>query len=145
MNVDCMEVNIHSHLIGAGVFFALPWYLYRTEIPPRYAMADLEDKVVFFIYFVSVAICFCLSATSETPTAPQAAADMGRYHTVMCHSQKMDMLGAQLDFQGVILLMWSATIPLVFYGFYCQPVLKYGYWLLVIRPHCPLGNSYRLT
>jgi adiponectin receptor len=43
----------------------------------------------------------------------------------------MDMFGAQLDFQGVILLMWGATIPLIYYGFYCDIILKYCYWTLV--------------
>jgi adiponectin receptor len=53
------------------------------------------------------------------------------YHTVMCHSQQIDMFGAQLDFQGVILLMWGATVPLVYYDFYCNSALRNAYWTLV--------------
>lgn len=49
----------------------------------------------------------------------------------MNHSQKVDIFGAQLDFQGVILLMWGATIPLIYYGFYCNPTLQYRYWTLL--------------
>jgi hypothetical protein len=37
----------------------------------------------------------------------------------------------QLDFQGVILLMWSATVPLIYYGFYCDKTLQELYWSLV--------------
>jgi adiponectin receptor len=54
-----------------------------------------------------------------------------RYHTVMNHSQKMDAFGAQLDFQGVILLMWGATVPLLYYGFYCHLALQRAYSILV--------------
>ncbi|TGO18108.1 hypothetical protein BTUL_0012g00520 [Botrytis tulipae] len=110
-------INIWSHLIGAALFVALPVYLYKAEIPPRYAVATKEDIVVCGIYFLGVAICFCLSAL---------------YHTVMNHSQQMDTFGAQLDFQGVILLMWGATIPLVYYGFYCDTAIhRYSYWALL--------------
>ncbi|KAF7906232.1 hypothetical protein EAF00_000511 [Botryotinia globosa] len=110
-------INIWSHLIGAALFVALPVYLYKAEIPPRYAVATKEDIVVCGIYFSGVAICFCLSAL---------------YHTVMNHSHQMDTFGAQLDFQGVILLMWGATIPLVYYGFYCDTANhRYSYWALL--------------
>ena len=57
--------------------------------------------------------------------------DYCSYHTIMYHSQQIDMLGAQLDFQGVILLMWGATVPLVYYGFYCNSAMRNAYWILV--------------
>jgi len=51
---------------------------------------------------------------------------------MMNHSHECDMFGAQLDFQGVILLMWGATVPLVYYGFYCDlGLIRYGYWILL--------------
>ncbi|KAK0105192.1 hypothetical protein ONS95_004413 [Cadophora gregata] len=36
----------------------------------------------------------------------------------------------QLDFQGVILLMWGATVPLIYYGFHCDKTLQWVYWSL---------------
>jgi len=56
-------VNIYSHLVGSAVFIAIPVYLFKNEIPPRYAVASRADVVVCLTYFVGVAICFCLSAT----------------------------------------------------------------------------------
>ncbi|KAB8302619.1 hypothetical protein EYC80_005989 [Monilinia laxa] len=110
-------INIWSHLIGAALFVALPVCLYKAEIPPRYAVTTKEDIVVCGIYFVGVTTCFCLSAL---------------YHTIMNHSQQMDRFGAQLDFQGVIFLMWGATVPLVYYGFYCDSAThSYFYWALL--------------
>jgi len=55
-------VNIYSHLIGAALFVALPLYLFKAEISPRYLIASAEDVVVCSIYFMGVAICFSLSA-----------------------------------------------------------------------------------
>jgi hypothetical protein len=43
----------------------------------------------------------------------------------------MDKLGMQLDFQGVILLMWGATVPLIYYSFYCDKKFQWLYWSLV--------------
>jgi len=58
----------------------------------------------------------------------------------MNHSHEWDMFGAQLDFQGVILLMWGAAVSLVYYGFYCDlSLIRYGYWILV---HFPLNTTY---
>ena len=51
----------------------------------------------------------------------------------MNHSPRLEKLGMQLDFQGVILLMWGATVPLIYYGFYCDKNLQWIYWSLV-RP-----------
>ncbi|KUJ22473.1 HlyIII-domain-containing protein [Mollisia scopiformis] len=110
------SVNIYSHLIGAAIFFILPAYLFRKEIPLRYAVATAADIIVFSAYFFGGAICFCLSAT---------------YHTLLSHSKSVERFGAQLDFQGVILLMWSATIPLLFYGFHCDVDLRNAYWTLL--------------
>jgi hypothetical protein len=53
------------------------------------------------------------------------------------------MLGAQLDFQGVILLMWGASVPTVFYSTPCDAELRRGYWKLVSLLH--LLGGRRLT
>jgi len=39
--------------------------------------------------------------------------------------------GNQLDYLGVVILMWGSTIPSVYYGFYCDPSLQKLYWLVV--------------
>ncbi|KAH8814042.1 hemolysin-III channel protein-like protein Izh2 [Hyaloscypha sp. PMI_1271] len=120
-------VNIYTHLLGAAIFLALPFFIFKKEIPARYVIATQADVVVCSTYFLGVAICFCLSAT---------------YHTVMNHSQKMDAFGAQLDFQGVILLMWGATVPLLYYGFYCDFTLQrtYSTLLSVLAVTCSMST-----
>ncbi|KAK3348975.1 hemolysin-III channel protein-like protein Izh2 [Lasiosphaeria hispida] len=108
-------VNIFSHIIGAILFLALPAYVFNVEIPPRYAIATPVDIVVCSVYFIGVGICFVFSAT---------------FHTFVCHSPDVFSLGLKLDFQGVILLMWGANIPLIYYGFICNPELQLIYWSL---------------
>ncbi|KAI9669491.1 MAG: hypothetical protein M1829_005080 [Trizodia sp. TS-e1964] len=54
-------VNIYSHLFGAVLFVALPFYTY-SRVYPRYSSAQLGDIIVFSTFFFGVAICFFLSA-----------------------------------------------------------------------------------
>lgn len=35
----------------------------------------------------------------------------------MSHSERFYLLGMKLDIQGVLVLMWSATVPLIYYSF----------------------------
>lgn len=55
----------------------------------------------------------------------------------MNHSYEYSRLGLELDYQGIILLMWGATVPLVYYGFNYNSKLRKLYWFLLsalLRP-----------
>ena len=60
-----------------------------------------------------------------------------RSHIISNHSQRVAAFGNQLDYLGVVLLMWGSTIPTVYYGFYCDPRLQKLYWTMV-GTHPPL-------
>lgn len=115
------SVNIYSHVFGALLFLALPGCVFNlvdfdlgiTALPRRYQVATPADLVVCTTYLVGVAVCFLLS--------------MG-FHTLMAHSEAVYLLGMKLDIQGVLVLMWGATIPLVYYIFPCHMGLRLGYW-----------------
>ncbi|CZT07732.1 related to membrane proteins, contain hemolysin III domain [Rhynchosporium graminicola] len=108
-------VNIYSHLFGGILFTILPFYVYST-VYPRYSNVQLADIVVFSTFFFGVAVCFFLSAS---------------FHTVANHSETVAALGNQLDYMGVVVLMWGSTIPSVYYGFYCDLELQKLYWSVV--------------
>ncbi|EUC31237.1 hypothetical protein COCCADRAFT_38652 [Bipolaris zeicola 26-R-13] len=108
-------VNIFSHIIGSIIFFTLPMPIYWS-LQPRYATATTADVVVFSTFFFGVAMCFALSAI---------------FHIFNNHSQSVHIFGNQLDYLGIVILMWSSTIPCVYYGFYCTPHLQKTYYTLV--------------
>lgn len=116
-------VNIYSHIIGALVFLSLPAYVFAISIPPRYRVATATDVLVCSTYFLGVAVCFTLSTI---------------FHTFMSHSQRLYLLGMKLDFQGVLALMWSATVPLIYYTFPCDGRLRlfYGGLFTVLASVC---------
>jgi predicted membrane channel-forming protein YqfA (hemolysin III family) len=120
-------VNIVSHLAGAALFFSLPFALYH-ELGSRYHTASVGDFAVFGLYLFGVAACFTLSVM---------------FHTLMSHSPQGFAIGIQLDFQGIIILMWSASAPMVYYSFYSEPTLQKTYWSLV--DVLPLSPRIELT
>ena len=105
-------INIYSHVIGAAIFLTAPIYAYRA-LYLRYPLATPADIFVFSTFFYGVSICFVLSAT---------------YHIISNHSPKVQKFGNQLDYLGIVILMWGSTIPSIYYGFYCDPRLQKIYW-----------------
>ncbi len=53
----------------------------------------------------------------------RSALTVASFHTFMSHSPEAYLLGMKLDFQGILLLMWSSTIPLAYYSFPCHQTL----------------------
>ena len=105
-------INIYSHVIGAAIFLIAPIYAYQA-LYLRYPLATPADIFVFSTFFYGVSICFVLSAT---------------YHIISNHSPKVQRFGNQLDYIGIVILMWGSTIPSIYYGFYCDPRLQEIYW-----------------
>ena len=54
------------------------------------------------------------------------------YHIITNHSPKIQKSGNQLDYLGIVILMWGSTIPSIYYGFYCDPKLQKAYWANVL-------------
>lgn len=55
----------------------------------------------------------------------------GSYHIISNHSPNVQKFGNQLDYLGIVFLMWGSTISTVYYGFFCDPALQKLYWLNV--------------
>ncbi|KAK6532650.1 hypothetical protein TWF281_006830 [Arthrobotrys megalospora] len=129
LSIHNETVNIWSHIIGSVLFVTIPLYVFTTEIPPRYKIATTEDIVVCTTYFLGCAICFGLSAT---------------YHTLMNHSPKVHTVSVQLDYLGILILMYSAMIPLIYYGFVCDHNLRNIYWAVesVLAGLCAISTMH---
>ena len=64
-----------------------------------------------------------------------------RYHIIGNHSPNVQKFGNQLDYLGIVILMWGSTIPSIYYGFYCDPGLQKAYWANVCsHPLLPYTN-----
>lgn len=81
-----------------------------------YPSTNKFDKIVFSTFYLGVGVCFLLSST---------------FHTINNHSKRIAAFGNQLDYLGIVLLMWGATIPTVYYGFHDHVNLRNLYWSVV--------------
>lgn len=120
------SVNIWSHLIGAVVAAAAAAYLYYA-IRPRYASASLADLVVFSCFFGGAFLCLGMSAT---------------FHAFLDHSEEVARWGNKLDYTGIVALIMGSFVPVLYYGFFCQPALLSVYLSLV---SLPLSRIYKRT
>ncbi|VDK86637.1 unnamed protein product [Litomosoides sigmodontis] len=100
--------NIWTHMYGCVAFIgAATWFLTRPS-----TLVQLEDKIVFGIYFVGAVACLGLSFA---------------FHTVQCHSVEVGKLFSKLDYAGISMLIVGSFIPWIYYGFYCRlvPMIVY--------------------
>lgn len=71
--------------------------------------------------------------TLATPSALELNPNTAkhRFHVIANHSPGVQKIGNQLDYLGIVILMWGSTVPSIYYGFYCDPKLQQIYWFNV--------------
>ncbi|KAF2238395.1 mPR-like GPCR protein [Viridothelium virens] len=111
-------INIHSHILGCIFFGAAPWHFYHC-VYSVYPDKSSTDLILFFMYLLGVSICFGCSAR-----------DHSSCHVLWNHSPSIASLGTQLDYAGIILLMWTASLPSIHYGFAEDKVARNFHWAL---------------
>jgi len=105
--------NIWSHMLGCIVFsFIAIYFVTRPDHE-----VQLQEKLVFSIFFVGVVACLALSSV---------------FHTLCCHSERVGRLVLKLDYVGITVLIICSFIPWIFYGFYCRPEPKITYTATII-------------
>jgi hypothetical protein len=113
-------VNIYTHLIGAILTLVSSGALYHV-LGSRYDTASREDVWVFCCLFLGALSCLGMSAT---------------FHTISNHSHDVARWGNQLDYAGIVFLIWGSFIPVLYYGFQDDPRLMQTYWGMVSRRVC---------
>ncbi|KIW08217.1 uncharacterized protein PV09_01145 [Verruconis gallopava] len=108
-------VNIYTHLIGA-VVSALAFFWLYSIIHPRYESATTQDVLVFSCFFLGATACLGLSAA---------------FHLFSNHSRSVQVFGNQLDYLGIVFLIWGSFIPSIYYGFQRDPQLITKYWIMI--------------
>lgn len=109
-------VNIWSHLLGAITAVTFGFFAYN-QIHPRYERANDTDILVFSCYFIGATACLGMSAT---------------YHAISNHSQRVNKIGNQLDYVGIVALIWGSFVPSIYYGFGRDPELIWTYLTMVL-------------
>lgn len=125
-------INIYTHLIPALASLPCAVGLYKV-LQVRHGQASQSDLMAFSCFFLGTTLCLGMSAT---------------YHTISNHSPRVNQVGNQLDYIGIVLLITGSFVPSIYYGFWCDRHLRMIYWAMVgARPTTMLTTMWtrRLT
>ena len=106
---------MYTHLLGAIIGVLGSFYLYQA-LTERYPSATREDVLVFSAFFLGLTACLSLSTT---------------FHLFSNHSARVQKFGNQLDYLGIVFLIWGSFIPSIYYGFHADPSLVKRYWTMI--------------
>jgi hypothetical protein len=120
------SVNIYTHLLGSLAFLCASGILYGV-LGSRYQTATREDVYAFSCFFLGAVACLGMSAT---------------FHTISNHSHAVAKWGNQLDYAGIVLLIWGSFVPVLFYGFRRENAeLMRAYWTMVSQVRSDLETA----
>ncbi|KAI4217775.1 MAG: hypothetical protein L6R36_009275 [Xanthoria steineri] len=71
------------------------------------------DIAALGTFFMGVAVCFTLSTI---------------IHTCANHSEDVWIFTNQLDYLGIVIVIWGSSVSSDFFGFYCDEKLQLLYW-----------------
>ncbi|TID25085.1 HlyIII-domain-containing protein [Venturia nashicola] len=109
------SVNIWTHGIGAIVAVLSGIWLHNV-LRPRYDTASQEDVFAFSCYFFGATCCLGMSAA---------------YHAVSNHSPEVSGFVNQLDYLGIVSLIWGSFVPSIYYGFQGDVFWVRTYWSMI--------------
>lgn len=95
-------VNIYTHFLPGILCFALISSVLEFSLFKKYT-TTLTDYLMVNFFFAGAFTCFMMSAT---------------FHCIKAHSEKVSIFGNKLDYLGIVALIVSSLISLMFYGFY---------------------------
>ncbi|KAJ1958732.1 hypothetical protein GGI12_004662 [Dipsacomyces acuminosporus] len=107
--------NIYSHLLGALLFLVLCFTI-THRVFAQFESIDWQDTATVYIFLLGAVGCMGLSSL---------------FHTVTCHSPKVQHAYNKCDYIGIVFLIVGSCVPIFCYAFYCHPRLKLFYLSLI--------------
>ncbi|KAI3607906.1 channel protein [Moniliophthora roreri] len=100
-------INIHTHLWGGFLYLFMPFVVRTSNITPY--QTTWVDSTLFNTFFFSAAFCHFSSAL---------------LHAAACHSREVETRTQACDYLGIIVLNLGSHYPLLYYGYFCEPVYR---------------------
>lgn len=104
------SVNIYTHLLPALLFLA---FTFATEFyMKKFPTTNTADYFYISLFFLGAFTCLILSSI---------------FHCVKCHSLPVATFGNKLDYLGIVALISTSMISILYYGFYDSKYLFYSF------------------
>ena len=93
------------------------------------------DIAALGTFFMGVAVCFTLSTMYAIASLAQeftlSSQEACSFHTCANHSKDVWIFTNQLDYLGIVIVIWGSSVSSDFFGFYCNEKLQLMYWTVV--------------
>ncbi|KAF0990107.1 hypothetical protein HZS_2843, partial [Henneguya salminicola] len=108
--------NIWTHLIGLILLLSVMIYIFArpsiTKDGSPFYPSGYKEILCYTAFFLGGSLCLMFSTL---------------FHTLCCHSQRIGIIFAKLDYSGIAFLICGAMIPVHYYSFYCNYQLQIVY------------------
>lgn len=102
------SVNIYTHLLP-GIGFLIMLFFDKFAVT-KYETTKLIDYLVIDLFFLGAFTCLTLSST---------------FHCLKNHSPSVATFGNKLDYLGIVVLVVTSMVSIMYYGFFETPTLFY--------------------
>lgn len=106
--------NIYSHLIP-GVLYLIVTIGTLDFFIPSFESTSWKDHAFIITFCIGCIACLGLSST---------------FHCLKSHSHSVASFGNKLDYLGIVILIETSMIPMIYYGLYGYSNLQKVFWLL---------------
>lgn len=125
------SVNVYTHLIpGICFLFVMIFDKFAVTV---FETTTLMDYLIIDLFFFGACTCLTLSSI---------------FHCLKCHSLTVATLGNKLDYLGIVVLIVTSMVSILYYGFYETPWLFYTFTFItfsfgVACATVSLGDTFR--
>ena len=116
-------LNIWTHLLGCVLVLlmtisALYVHTFKlSNIQIQLHSLPAVEKIMFSLFAISAVSCLLGSAV---------------FHTFSCHSESTAKFFNKIDYLGITILIIGSYLPLIYYAFYCNPLIACTYCTLFV-------------
>lgn len=104
------SVNIYSHLIPG--ISALSLVLVDKYVVPKFSTTTFNDYFFLDVFFFGMFTCLTMSST---------------FHCLKSHSPPVAKFGNKLDYLGIVVLISTSMVSILYYGFYDNSLMFYTF------------------
>jgi adiponectin receptor len=105
--------NIYTHGVGVIGFMLVTFMFYNAWTIKTDRLSDL---LIIGTFFFGAIVCLGLSTA---------------FHLCCCHSKHVCVMWNKADYLGIVILIIGSFVPVVYYGFYCNPIPQKLYLAMI--------------
>lgn len=97
------SINIYTHLVPSLIYLCISLFLIDTLLIPIFPTTSTSDYMMINTFLLGAFLCLLCS---------------GCFHCLKQHSEVYSNLWSKLDYMGIIILISTSMVPMIYFGFF---------------------------